>query len=98
MDPAQVYVHFGPPGPYKPAAEMYGEALLAANRPAEALTAFRESLRIYRRRTASLLGALRSAEALKDAAAATAFTTTLREIWKAADGDGPRIKTFASGQ
>ena len=50
IDEAQIYVHFGPPGPYKPAYEQYGEALLANQRPAEALKAFEDSLRTYEER------------------------------------------------
>ena len=90
-DTAQVYVHFGPPGPYKPAHELLGETLLAANQPAEALTAFQEALRIYRGRTMSLLGASRAATATGNAALADRYAARLREIWKLADSDVPSL-------
>ena len=46
----------GPPGPMKPAFELYGELLLAANRPADAARAFEQALLRTPRRTPSLAG------------------------------------------
>jgi len=53
----------GPPGPMKPAFELYGELLLAANRPAEAVAAFEQALLRTPKRTPSLLGLGRAAAA-----------------------------------
>ena len=90
-DFAQIYTHFGPPSPYKPPHEMYGESLLAAGRPAEALTAFQEGMRIYRRRTGLLLGASRAAAAANQPALALKYAAELREIWRDADGEVPAL-------
>ena len=97
-DTAQAYIHFGPPGPYKPAAELYGEMLLDASRPEEALKAFTESLRLYRRRTTSLLGTARAATALGDASRAAKYEAELRSIWSAADIDGPTIRVIRASR
>ncbi|MFN2447036.1 MAG: tetratricopeptide repeat protein [Vicinamibacterales bacterium] len=51
----------GPPEPIKPALELYGEMLLAAERPAEAMGVFEQSLRRTPKRTPSLLGLARAA-------------------------------------
>ncbi len=51
----------GPPEPIKPALELYGEILLAADRPAEAVAAFEQSLMRMPKRTLSLLGLARAA-------------------------------------
>jgi tetratricopeptide (TPR) repeat protein len=60
----------GPPEPVKPALELYGELLLAAERPAEAAAAFEQALRRTPKRTPSLLGLGRAAAAAGDAAVA----------------------------
>jgi hypothetical protein len=91
MDLAQIYTHFGPPSPYKPPHEMYGEMLMAAGKPAEALEAFQDGMRIYRRRTALLLGGARAAAAANQPALARTYMTELREIWRDADGDVPAL-------
>jgi tetratricopeptide (TPR) repeat protein len=46
----------GPPEPMKPAFELYGELLLAAGRPADAVQAFEQALMRTPKRTPSLLG------------------------------------------
>ena len=86
-DVAQIYTHFGPPVPYKPPHEMYGELLLSAARPADALKVFQEGMRIYRRRTGLLLGASRAAAAANQPALAQKYAGELREIWREADGE-----------
>ncbi len=91
VDLAQIYTHFGPPSPYKPPHEMYGESLLAAGRPVEALTAFQDGMRIYRRRTGLLLGASRAAAAANQPALAQKYAAELREIWHDADGEVPAL-------
>jgi tetratricopeptide (TPR) repeat protein len=63
----------GPPEPIKPALELYGEMLLAADRPAEAVQAFEQSLQRTPKRTPSLLGLARAS--LKAGNAATARQT-----------------------
>lgn len=90
-DLAQIYTHFGPPVPYKPPHELYGESLHAAGRPAEALAAFQEGMRIYRRRTGLLLGASRAAAAANQPMLARKYSAALREIWRDADGDVPAL-------
>ena len=54
----------GPPDTFKPAHELSGELLLAAGRHDEAAEMFRQSLLRTPKRTASVLGAARAAEAL----------------------------------
>ena len=56
----------GPPFPMKPAIELYGDVLLAAARPAEALAAYEQSLQWIPQRTPSMLGLARAAGALGD--------------------------------
>jgi tetratricopeptide (TPR) repeat protein len=51
----------GPPEPIKPALELQGDVLLAADRPAEAAAAFEQALLRTPRRTPSLLGLARAA-------------------------------------
>ncbi len=60
----------GPPDPMKPAIELYGEMLLEANRPAEAATAFGQSLLRTPKRTPSLLGLARASALAGNPAAA----------------------------
>ncbi len=88
-DTAQIATHFGPPSPYKPPNEMLGEVLLAAGQPAEALQAFQTSLRIYRGRTWSLLGASRAAKAVGNDALASKYAAQLAQIRKSADSEMP---------
>ena len=65
----------GPPDPMKPASELHGEMLLEANRPAEAIAAFEQSLLRTPKRTPSLLGLARaSAQAGNLAAARRAYS------------------------
>jgi tetratricopeptide (TPR) repeat protein len=60
----------GPPEPIKPALELYGELLLAADRNAEAATAFEQALLRTPKRTPSLLGLGRAAAAAGNVQAA----------------------------
>jgi tetratricopeptide (TPR) repeat protein len=50
----------GPPDPIKPALELYGEVLLAAGRPAEAVSAFEQQLLRTPNRTPSVQGLARA--------------------------------------
>jgi hypothetical protein len=60
----------GPPEPMKPAFEQYGELLLAAGRPADAVLAFEQALSRTPKRTPSLLGLGTAAAAAGDSARA----------------------------
>ena len=60
----------GPPEPMKPAFEQYGELLLAAGRPADAVQAFEQALLRTPKRTPSLLGLGTAAAAAGDSARA----------------------------
>ena len=53
----------GPPDPMKPAVELYADILLAANRPVEALAAYERSLQWIPRRTPSVAGLEKAANA-----------------------------------
>lgn len=76
----------GPPDPIKPAHELYGEILLAAKRPAEAITAFEQSLLRTPKRTPSLLGLARAAVAAGDATTARRAYTEVAQMPAAAAG------------
>ena len=75
-------IEFGPPAVDKPSYELLGEALLAANRPREALAAFEKALARTPERTASLVGLMQAAEKLGDAKKAAASRAKLQAIWK----------------
>jgi tetratricopeptide (TPR) repeat protein len=91
LEAAQMYSHFGPPTPSKPAHELYGEVLLGLNRHEEALEAFETSLWIFSRRPASLLGAGRAAAALGRTEIATRYHAEVAEIWREGDPDLPEL-------
>ena len=61
---------FGPPSIDEPSYELYGEQLLAAGHPKEAMAAFRAALARAPRRTPALLGLARAAAKAGDASTA----------------------------
>jgi hypothetical protein len=75
----------GAPDPSKPVWELYGEVLLAHDRPKEALAQFQRTLDIYRRRPSSLLGAARASLKLGDRQKADRYAQELLAIWRQAD-------------
>ena len=77
----------GPPDPIKPAAELYGEILLALDRPKEAVTQFEQSLLRTPRRTPSLLGLARAALKAGDTATARQRYGELLKIWASVPTD-----------
>jgi hypothetical protein len=68
----------GPPESLKPANEVYGELLIEAERPKEALEQFRASLQRTPNRAASLSGAARAAHDAGDLTAAKEYEAILR--------------------
>jgi tetratricopeptide (TPR) repeat protein len=76
------------PGPLAPAWELYGEMLLEAGRPKEALAAFETTLKKEPNRFRGTAGAARAAEAAGDRARAKALYMQLLTI--AADADTVR--------
>lgn len=75
----------GAANPIKPAHEFYGEALLAASRPAEAAEQFTILLTRMPMRPLSLLGLARSHVALGDPDTAAEFYRALAEVWQNRD-------------
>jgi tetratricopeptide (TPR) repeat protein len=82
-----------PPYPIIPAHELYGSLLLELGKPAEARKQFEETLRRTPGRPKAIAGIARAAEAMGDAATATAQYTRLLEIWKHADPDRPELQS-----
>ena len=80
----------GPPNPLKPIHELYGEALLEANKADEAAAQFSASLLRTPNRPLSLLGLARSYAALGDEDAAKKQYQKLAEVWK--DRDFPVLE------
>ena len=78
-------LRYGPPRPVKPVHELYGDMLLAADRPAEAQAQYRTALDRAPRRAQATLGWARAAEAAGDMETARAAATQLRSIWSDAD-------------
>lgn len=70
---------YGPPFPVKPAFELLGEAMLALEKPEEALRAFQSSLKRTPRRARGLLGLHRAAIAAGDSEAARLAKTELAD-------------------
>ncbi len=75
----------GAPMPLKPAHELYGEALLAAGRPGDALALFERSLQRMPNRPLSLRGLARAHAALGDAEEARAIYARLEAGWRGRD-------------
>ncbi len=75
----------GAANPIKPAHEFYGEALLAAGRPAEAAEQFQALLLRMPNRPLSLLGLARSHVAQGDQETAAEIYRQLAEIWQNRD-------------
>jgi tetratricopeptide (TPR) repeat protein len=82
---AEMPFQFGPPALVKPTSELLGEVLLELGRTEEAHLAFAAALERAPRRTASLLGLARAAEAAGDRTAAAQAYDSLRSIWRHAE-------------
>jgi len=75
----------GPPSLIKPTHELFGEILLKAGKPAEAITQFKTALLRQPNRARSLLGLARAAAQSGDQSTATATYAKFLEQWKQAD-------------
>jgi tetratricopeptide (TPR) repeat protein len=78
---------FGPPWPLKPTHELFGEVLLALDRPTQAQAQFEQALERYPRRARSVWGRARAAAHSGDAEATQEARTALAAIWAEADPD-----------
>jgi tetratricopeptide (TPR) repeat protein len=78
----------GPPLPMKPAVELYGDILLAAQRPVEARVAYERSMAWIPQRTPSLLGLSNAANAAGDEEVADEVLSRVRAM----PGASPAIK------
>lgn len=76
---------YGPPGIFKPMHEVYGEFLLAADRPQEAYRQFETALRMAPNRIHSLQGKLESARKMNDLQKVSEVEKQLDELLKQAD-------------
>jgi tetratricopeptide (TPR) repeat protein len=75
----------GAANPIKPAHELYGEALLAASRPADAVEQFRVGLLRMPNRPLGLLGSARAYAALGDVESARDNYRQLAVVWRNRD-------------
>ena len=82
----------GPPRIIKPVHELYGEILLEAGRPEEALRQFAASLLLYPNRARSLLGAARSAALSGGKKDAADWYAKLLAVWTQADQGLPELR------
>src|SRR6185436_6757533 len=80
------------PGPLAPARELYGDMLLEAGKPKEALAAFELTMKKEPNRFRGIYGGARAAERLSDRAKATAYYTKLLDVGKDADGERPELQ------
>ena len=88
---------FGPPSIDEPLYELYGEQLLAAGHPKEAMAAFRTALARAPRRTPALLGLARAAGKSGDGSTEVLTYKTLHVIWHAADPGNPNVTEAREG-
>jgi tetratricopeptide (TPR) repeat protein len=79
------------PYPVKPAAELYGEALLRAGNASAAATQFQASLARTPRRAASLLGLARATKAAGNSAEAAKAAKEFVTAWHIADAGRPEL-------
>jgi hypothetical protein len=82
----------GPPRIIKPTFELFGEILLRAGKPREAIKQFAISLLRHPNRARSLLGAARAAADSGDRQGAIAGYTKFLAVWSEADPDLPELK------
>ncbi len=82
---AEKPLEFGPPFPIKPAHELYGEALLSLDRPADALTQFQKTLDRYPDRALALWGKARAAAQAGKPIVAQNARSALTDQWDTAD-------------
>ncbi len=88
MEMREMNAPSGPPLPMKPAVELYGDILLAADRPVEALVAYERSMQWIPQRTPSILGLANAANAAGDNETADEMFTKI----KAMPGANPSIR------
>ncbi len=84
-------LEYGPPAVVKPTHELTGEMLLAMDRPEEAAEMFAAALLRAPRRTSSLVGVARAAEASDDPAVAAEAWATVRSFWQGEEESLTRI-------
>ena len=82
----------GPPDLIKPSHELFGEILLAANRPKEAVQQFETSLARQPNRARSLLGLARAAARGGDSKRAAEIYTAFLRQWQQADAQLPETR------
>jgi tetratricopeptide (TPR) repeat protein len=82
----------GPPGLIKPSHELFGEILLRADKPAEAVAQFRTALLRQPNRARSLLGAARAAAQSGDKDGAATAYAKLLDQWQQADESLPELR------
>lgn len=82
----------GPPSLIKPSHELFGEILLAANKPKEAAEQFASALSRQPNRARSLIGAARAASKNGDAKTAAEIYAAFLKQWQQADGGLPEIR------
>lgn len=81
----------GPPRLIKPSHELYGEVLLQAGRPQEAVQQFEIALSRQPGRAHSLLGLARAKAQSGDVEGAKGAAAAFLEKWKTADADRPEL-------
>jgi tetratricopeptide (TPR) repeat protein len=89
------------PRPIKPAHELFGEMLIEAGKPAEAIPHFERALWRSAGRALSVLGLARAAAASGDGALARRQYETFLKMWHAADPGLPELaeaRTFLAGR
>jgi tetratricopeptide (TPR) repeat protein len=82
----------GRPYPVKGADELYGELLLEAGRPGEAVSWFERALKRTPNRSRAVLGLARASGKAGDAARSRAMYTQFLENWRAADPGLPELE------
>jgi hypothetical protein len=82
----------GPPGLVKPSHELFGEILLRAGKPGDAVKQFKAALLRQPNRARSLLGAARAAMQSGDKQGAAAAYAKLLAVWQNADEELPELR------